>query len=88
MSRSRPPNIFSRVLIVALSDRDKLRVTRTAALDTQGEQTNHAEFLGFEGEAFKFDHVENPVNFVDVSAETGKDKIMPVEAWMRGITTL
>ena len=76
------------LLLLLLLYRDKLRVTRAASLDTQGEQTNHAEYLGYEGEAFKLDHLENPVEFVDISGQAGADKIHPVQAWMRDITPL
>ncbi|KAF9327994.1 hypothetical protein BG006_008767 [Podila minutissima] len=59
---------------------NKLRQTRTAALDTQDSEGNENVFLGFEGQDFSFQDLENEVEFIECSAEN-KD-IEGVKDWI------
>ncbi|KAG0075769.1 hypothetical protein BGZ93_005638 [Podila epicladia] len=59
---------------------NKLRQTRTAALDTQDMEGNENVFLGFEGQDFSFQDLENEVEFIECSAEN-KD-IEGVKDWI------
>ncbi|KAJ3055958.1 hypothetical protein HK097_008567 [Rhizophlyctis rosea] len=47
---------------------DRLRATRAAGVEAQDEDRNGGDdFLGYENEAFKFEHVPNAVTFVSCS---------------------
>ncbi|GJJ73317.1 signal recognition particle receptor subunit beta [Entomortierella parvispora] len=62
---------------------NKLRQTRTAALDTQDADGNENVFLGFEGQDFTFQDLENEVEFIECSAEN-KD-MEAVKDWMAAV---
>ncbi|KAI1314641.1 hypothetical protein EDD11_001940 [Mortierella claussenii] len=62
---------------------NKLRHTRTAALDTQDTEDNENVFLGFEGKAFAFQDLENEVEFIECSAEN--KQIEDIKNWMAAI---
>ena len=64
---------------------NKLRQTRTAALDTQDSEGNENVFLGFEGKDFSFQDLENEVEFIECSAEN-KD-IEGIKDWMAAVTS-
>ncbi|KAG0368742.1 hypothetical protein BGZ54_001224 [Gamsiella multidivaricata] len=64
---------------------NKLRQTRTAALDTQGSEGNENVFLGFEGKNFSFQDLENEVEFIECSAEN-KD-IESIKDWMAAVSS-
>ncbi|KAF8928363.1 hypothetical protein BGZ58_009701 [Dissophora ornata] len=64
---------------------NKLRQTRTAALDTQDSEGNENVFLGFEGKDFSFLDLENEVEFIECSAEN-KD-IEGIKDWMASATS-
>ncbi|KAG9295119.1 hypothetical protein G9A89_006100 [Geosiphon pyriformis] len=61
-----------------------LRGTRTAALEHQ-DSAEEVEFLGYENEDFKFDHLENRVEFVSLSVEKGQ--INMVKEWIADVFT-
>ncbi|KAF9428874.1 hypothetical protein BGZ94_000706 [Podila epigama] len=63
---------------------NKLRQTRSAALDTQDSEGNASVFLGFEGQDFSFQDLENEVEFVECSAEN-KD-IEGVKDWIAAVS--
>ncbi|KAF9931551.1 hypothetical protein FBU30_009936 [Linnemannia zychae] len=62
---------------------NKLRQTRTAALDTQDSEGNESVFLGFEGKDFSFQDLENEVEFLECSAEN-KD-VEGIKDWMASV---
>ncbi|KAG0046519.1 hypothetical protein BGZ83_008319 [Gryganskiella cystojenkinii] len=63
---------------------NKLRQTRTAALDTQdADGTDENVFLGFEGQDFTFQDLENDVEFIECSAEN-KD-MEAIKDWMAAV---
>lgn len=62
---------------------NKLRQTRTAALDTQDADGNENVFLGFEGQDFTFQDLENEVEFIECSAES-KD-METIKDWMAAV---
>ncbi|KAF9151655.1 hypothetical protein BGX21_005570 [Mortierella sp. AD011] len=64
---------------------NKLRQTRTAALDTQDSEGNENVFLGFEGKDFSFEDLENDVEFIEYSAEN-KD-IENIKDWMASVSS-
>ncbi|KAF9098101.1 hypothetical protein BGX27_000873 [Mortierella sp. AM989] len=64
---------------------NKLRQTRTAALDTQDSEGNENVFLGFEGKDFSFQDLENEVEFIEYSAEN-KD-IESIKDWMVSVSS-
>ncbi|KAG0034648.1 hypothetical protein BGZ81_003692 [Podila clonocystis] len=64
---------------------NKLRQTRTAALDTQDSEGNENVFLGFEGQDFSFQDLENEVEFIECSAEN-KD-IEGVKDWIAAMSS-
>ncbi|CAJ0749304.1 14189_t:CDS:2 [Entrophospora sp. SA101] len=59
-------------------------ITRTAALDHQGsssmEDVDEMEFLGYETEDFKFEHLENDVEFKKCSVEN--NEISEIKYWI------
>lgn len=59
---------------------NRLRSTRTARVE-QSEEDETEIFLGYEGEDFKFEHVDNELEFVSCSVEN-KD-IEKVQDWIR-----
>ncbi|KAG0300707.1 hypothetical protein BGZ98_008961 [Dissophora globulifera] len=63
---------------------NKLRQTRSAALDTQDSEGNENTFLGFEGKDFSFQDLENDVEFLECSAEN-KD-IEGIKDWMASVS--
>ncbi|KAG0254714.1 hypothetical protein BG011_005549 [Mortierella polycephala] len=62
---------------------NKLRHTRTAALDTQDSDGSENVYLGFEGKDFSFQDLENDVEFIECSAEN-KD-IDSIKDWMAAV---
>ena len=59
---------------------DRLRATRAAGVEAQDEDRNRGDdFLGYENETFKFDHVPNAVTFVPCSL-IGDDDFGGVDA--------
>ena len=64
---------------------NKLRQTRTAALDTQDSEGNENVFLGFEGKDFSFQDLENEVEFLECSAEN-KD-IESIKDWIASVSS-
>ncbi|RKP06437.1 signal recognition particle receptor beta subunit-domain-containing protein [Thamnocephalis sphaerospora] len=72
---------------------DRIRVTRTAAVDSQtAEQEQHSaaeRYLGYEGETFRFDHLPNDVQEVACSSlqETSEanDRLGSVKEWMADV---
>lgn len=80
------PNIFPVLFffyVVMISN--KLRQTRTAALDTQDSESNENVFLGFEGKDFSFQDLENEVEFLECSAEN-KD-IEGIKDWIASMSS-
>jgi len=61
---------------------NRLRATRTAALEHQ-DSPEDVEFLGYENEHFKFEHLENRVEFLSCSAE--KSEINNVKEWIAAV---
>ncbi|KAF9436288.1 hypothetical protein BGZ76_004351 [Entomortierella beljakovae] len=62
---------------------NKLRQTRTAALDTQDSDENETVYLGFEGKDFSFQDLENDVEFIEYSAES-KD-VEGIKDWVASV---
>ncbi|KAF9974059.1 hypothetical protein BGZ65_008928 [Modicella reniformis] len=62
---------------------NKLRQTKTAALDTQESEGNENVFLGFEGKDFSFQDLENEVEFIECSTEN-KD-VEGIKDWMASV---
>ncbi|KAF9583162.1 hypothetical protein BGW38_010120 [Lunasporangiospora selenospora] len=62
---------------------NKLRQTRTAALDTQESDGNENVFLGFEGQDFTFEDLENDVEFVECSAS--RKNTEHIKDWIAGL---
>nr|CAG8455245.1 11102_t:CDS:2 [Entrophospora candida] len=62
-------------------------ITRTAALDHQGspsmEDVDEMEFLGYETEDFKFEHLENDVEFKKCSVEN--NEISEIKYWISDV---
>lgn len=67
--------------------RNRLRSTRTAALDHQDsssmEEVDEMEFLGYETEDFKFEHLENDVEFKKCSVEN--NEISEIKNWISDV---
>ncbi|KAF7723083.1 hypothetical protein EC973_002367 [Apophysomyces ossiformis] len=64
------------------TEMNRLRDTRTAAVDQQASEMNEQEaYLGFEGEDFQFSHLENEVSFETCSVE--KEELEDVTEWLR-----
>ncbi|RIA89417.1 signal recognition particle receptor beta subunit-domain-containing protein [Glomus cerebriforme] len=60
---------------------NKLRNTRTSALDNQDSSiTDNIEFLGYENEKFKFEHLENETHFEKCSVD--KNEIAEIKNWI------
>ncbi|CAG8525418.1 9898_t:CDS:2 [Ambispora gerdemannii] len=62
---------------------NRLRATRTAALEHQDSLSEDAEYLGYENEDFKFEHLENRVEFVSCSVEN--DKVKHLKEWIADV---
>ncbi|KAI8063326.1 signal recognition particle receptor beta subunit-domain-containing protein [Gongronella butleri] len=62
------------------SEINRLRSTRTAGVEKQGTDEQEA-YLGYEGEAFVFDHVDNVVDFAEASIFT--KKIDDITQWIQ-----
>ncbi|CAO3676724.1 unnamed protein product [Rhizopus stolonifer] len=60
---------------------NRLRATRTARVE-QSEGDEGEVFLGYEGEDFKLEHVDNEVEFISCSVQN-KD-IEKIKDWIRG----
>lgn len=58
----------------------RLRTTRSAAHDAVGGDVQEDSYLGFEGDDFKFDHLENPIEFASCSVVN--DNIEAVTEWI------
>ncbi|ORX53686.1 P-loop containing nucleoside triphosphate hydrolase protein [Hesseltinella vesiculosa] len=61
------------------SELNRLRSTRTASVEKQ-ESDEQEAYLGYEGEAFVFDHVDNPIDLVEVSISS--KQVEPITDWM------
>ncbi|CEG66945.1 hypothetical protein RMATCC62417_03436 [Rhizopus microsporus] len=70
-----------KVKLMLENEINRLRSTRTARVE-QSEEDETEAYLGYEGENFKFDHVDNQVEFVSCSVE--KEDIEKVQEWIRG----
>jgi hypothetical protein len=77
-------------LLILFSDR--IRVTRTAAVDSQLDDTTSAtdRYLGYEGEPFEFKHLPQSVDQVACSsrqdvADDDNKGLMSVREWMASI---
>lgn len=55
-------------------------MTRTAALEQQESMAENEVFLGYEGQDFKFEHLENVFSFVACSVEKGE--VAEVVGWI------
>ncbi|KAL0091185.1 signal recognition particle receptor beta subunit-domain-containing protein [Phycomyces blakesleeanus] len=63
---------------------NRLRGTRTAAVEQQNSEGDDQEgFLGYEGEAFKFEHLESIVDFEVCSVQ--KEEIDSVTGWIESL---
>ncbi|ORY95370.1 signal recognition particle receptor beta subunit-domain-containing protein [Syncephalastrum racemosum] len=60
---------------------NRLRTTRTAALEQQASEGDEEQeaYLGYEGEPFKFEHLENVVHFETLSA---RKSVTELENWI------
>ncbi|KAF9164586.1 hypothetical protein DFQ27_002234 [Actinomortierella ambigua] len=74
-----------RIQTLLEGEMNKLRQTRTAALDTQDAEENETVFLGFEGQDFSFLDLENEVEFIECSVE--RDDIDAVREWVLAKTS-
>ncbi|RKP25778.1 signal recognition particle receptor, beta subunit [Syncephalis pseudoplumigaleata] len=66
---------------------DRIRVTRTAAVDSQlDDATATDRYLGYEGEPFKFDHLPQPIDELACSSRQAADEgLAGVRAWMANV---
>ncbi|KAI9012101.1 signal recognition particle receptor beta subunit-domain-containing protein [Phycomyces nitens] len=63
---------------------NRLRGTRTAAVEQQNSEGDDQEsFLGYEGEAFRFEHLETMVDFETCSVQ--KEEIETVTGWIASL---
>lgn len=60
---------------------NRLRDTRTARVEQQEEDEQEA-FLGYEGEEFKFDHIDNSIDFESCSVES--KNVDNIKDWIIG----
>lgn len=60
---------------------NRLRDTRTARVEQQEEDEQEA-FLGYEGEEFKFDHIDNSIDFEPCSVES--KNVDSIKNWIIG----
>ncbi|CAG8814771.1 8369_t:CDS:2, partial [Racocetra persica] len=58
---------------------NRLRITRTSGLDHQ-DSIDEVEFLGYESENFKFEHLENEVVFEKCSVKEGEIEV--IKEWI------
>lgn len=73
--------------------RTRLRTTRTAHLDSTSETSSHDAFLGFDGDDFGFEQLQNAVVFSEVSLYAGgtvesTEKALGVDAVEKWIADL
>ncbi|CAG8522785.1 5510_t:CDS:2 [Paraglomus occultum] len=61
---------------------DQLRITRTASLDHR-DSGDEIEFLGYENEKFKFEHLVNKVEIVGCSVD--KDEFNNIKEWITDV---
>jgi signal recognition particle receptor subunit beta len=60
---------------------NRLRGTRTAAVEQQESEGDEGQvYLGYEGENFKFEHLDNQVDFETCSVE--KEELENVTQWI------
>ncbi|CAG8776600.1 7303_t:CDS:2 [Acaulospora morrowiae] len=71
-----PPD---RIKTMLENEINRLRLTRTAALDHQ-DSSEDVEFLGYESEDFRFEHLENEIQFEKCSIEKGE--ILEIREWI------
>ncbi|KAI8982243.1 signal recognition particle receptor, beta subunit [Mycotypha africana] len=66
------------------AEMNRLRATRTARVEQQQADVDDEEeqeaYLGYEGENFKFDHVDNTVDFESCSVE--KQELDNIKDWI------
>lgn len=62
---------------------NNLRSTRAAGVEAQDED-NVDDFLGYENEAFKFEHLPNPISFVECELKSGNadSGVNEIKEWM------
>ncbi|ORX82825.1 P-loop containing nucleoside triphosphate hydrolase protein [Anaeromyces robustus] len=62
---------------------NNLRSTRAAGVEEQDED-NVDDFLGYENESFKFEHIPNPITFVECELKTGNvnSGVNEIKDWM------
>ncbi|KAI8815410.1 signal recognition particle receptor beta subunit-domain-containing protein [Cladochytrium replicatum] len=60
---------------------NQLRSTRTAAVESQDDDTAQDQFLGYENETFNFSHLPNSIQFVPFSSE-GDDGIEELQEFL------
>ncbi|KAJ3035712.1 hypothetical protein HDV00_003473 [Rhizophlyctis rosea] len=68
---------------------DRLRTTRAAGVEAQDEDRNRGDdFLGYENEAFKFEHIPNSVTFVSgaLVGDEGVDGVEAVREFINDLT--
>ncbi|TPX43725.1 hypothetical protein SeLEV6574_g04895 [Synchytrium endobioticum] len=63
-----------KIRILLQSEIDKLRTTRSAALDKQDSGGQEEVFLGYDNEAFQFEHVPNEIRFLRCSLVCGSEE--------------
>ncbi|CAG8532322.1 22560_t:CDS:2 [Dentiscutata erythropus] len=68
-----------RIRTILENEINRLRVTRTAGLDHQ-DSVEDVEFLGYESEDFKFEHLENEVVFEKCSVKEGEINV--IKEWI------
>jgi len=62
---------------------NNLRSTRAAGVEQQDED-NVDDFLGYENEAFKFEHLPNPISFIECELKSGNadSGVSEIKDWM------
>jgi len=69
-------------LLVIYCSSDQLRITRTSSLNHQ-DLGDEVEFLGYENEKFKFEHLVNRVEFISCSVD--KDEFDNIKEWITDV---
>ncbi|CAG8753084.1 24057_t:CDS:2 [Gigaspora margarita] len=68
-----------RIRTILENEINRLRITRTSGLDHQ-DSVDDVEFLGYESENFKFEHLENDVVFEKCSVKEGEINV--IKEWI------
>ncbi|CAI2182917.1 749_t:CDS:2 [Funneliformis geosporum] len=70
-----------RIQTILENELNQLRNTRTSALDHQDTSiTDNVEFLGYENEIFKFEHLENEIRIEKCSVD--KNEFKGIKTWV------